>query len=40
MAFYALDRGEYDALTFQELRAYRAWMLGPSQPTEDVEDEV
>lgn len=38
MAFYALDRDEYDELTFQELRAYRAWMLGPSQPTEDADE--
>jgi len=32
MAFYGLSDAEFDELTFEELRAYKAWMLGPSQP--------
>lgn len=39
MAFYALDRGEFDELTFEELRAYKAWMLGPSQPAESLDED-
>ncbi len=32
MTFYGLDSGEFDELTFEELRAYMAWMIAQSNP--------